>query len=96
MAISSATSLAAEVSNTLDAASVQQLDTCNCVYVEFQLKTICYNLAAFNASSENTEDIEPARRCDNNDYCDDGSYSGTEAHWPNESDCATLGDWKSR
>lgn len=95
VAMFSATSLAAAVPNTMNTAPIQ-LDTRDWVSVDFKGKTIEYNPAAFNASSEDIENMVPAKRGDNNDYCGDSSYSGTEAPWPNESDCATLGDWVSR
>lgn len=96
MAIFSATSLAAAIPNTMDTAPIHQFDTRDWVSVDFQGKAIEYNPAAFNSSNENAEDVSPAKRDDKTDYCNDGSYSGTEAPWPVESDCATLGDWVSR
>lgn len=96
VAMFSATSLAAALPNTMDTAPIHQLDTRDWVSVDFQGKTIEYNPAAFNSSSEDTEDVAPAKRGDDNDLCSDSSYSGTEAPWPNESDCGTLGDWVSR
>ena len=95
MAMFSATSLAAAIPNAMDTAPVHELDTRDWVPVEFKGKTIMYNPAAFNASSEDTEGAVSVKR-DDNDVCKDSSYHGTDGPWPNESDCATLGEWASR
>lgn len=93
MAMFSATSLAAAIPNSMDTATIHQLDTRDWVSVEFNGKTIMYNPAALNASSEDTEAAMSAKRDDSNDVCGDSSYHGTEGPWPNESDCGTLGAW---
>lgn len=96
MAMFSATSLAVAIPSSMDTATIHQLDTRDWVPVEFNGKTIMYNPAAFNASSEDTEAAMSAKRDDSNDVCGDSSYHSTEGPWPNESDCGTLGDWASR
>jgi hypothetical protein len=95
MAMLSASSLAAVLPNAIETAPVHQLDTRDWVTFDFKGKTIGYNPAAFNISSADTESSATVKR-DDNDLCGDSSYSGTEGPWPNESDCATLGDWASR
>lgn len=95
MAMFSTTFLAAVIPNAMEAAPVHRLDTRDWITVEFKGKTISYNPAAFNASSEDTESAATVKR-DDNDICGDSSYSGTQGPWPNESDCTTLGEWASR
>lgn len=88
----SASSLTAAVPNTMERSPGQQLDTRDWVSVDFQDKTIEYNPAAFNAFGEEIEDVALAKSGDDNDHCDDGSYSCTDGPWPNESACTTQGD----
>lgn len=95
VALFSATSLAAATPNSVDTATIHQLDTRDWISVEFGGKTVMYNPSAVNAPSEDTEGAVTAKR-DDNDVCTDTSYSNTGGPWPSESDCATLGDWASR
>ncbi|KAJ0124316.1 hypothetical protein J7T55_005654 [Diaporthe amygdali] len=74
----------------------QEIDTSNWVSVDFQGKTLKYNPAALNTSvqvhtTSSGDVFSPA--VITKDCCGDSSFSGTDAPWPSEGDCAVIRDW---